>query len=187
MRTALRWIVALSLVAASAGLAYAQAFENAPTATLGVGMMIPTGSMSDFYGPGITGRVSVRMPISQGMSFGVESGIMAPNQKSGSQTLYQYPVRALLYFPLASEASSTPYFALGPGVTFNSVGDDAQSGGSKDQDPTFTYALKIGWAFRPEHMTSTIFELGARYEQQFIGHSPDFQTVELEACVGRTF
>lgn len=187
MRAALRWIVALSLVGISAGRASAQAFEKAPAAMLGVGMTIPIGSMSDFYDPGITGRVGVRMPISQGMSFGVESGIMAPNEKSGSQSLFQFPVRALLYFPLASEASSTPYIALGPGVTFNSVGDDGVSSGSDERDPYFSYALKIGWAFRPEHMASTLFELGARYEQQFIGHSPDFQTAELEACVGRVF
>jgi len=172
---------------ASAGLASAQAFENARVMTLGVGMLIPAGAMSDFYDPGITGRASIRMPISQGTSFGVESGIMLPNHKSGSRTLYQFPVRALFYFPLAAEASSTPYAALGPGVTFNSTGDGAGASGPKQRDPYFTYALKIGWAFRPEQMTSTLFELGARYEQQFIGGSSEFQTVEMEACVGRTF
>jgi hypothetical protein len=89
-----------------------------------------------------------------------------------------------LYFPVASEGSSTPYFALGPGVTFNSIRNGAP--GSSNPDPYFTYGLKVGWAFRPEHMASTLFEIGGRYEQQFIGGSTDFQTFDVEVCVGRT-
>jgi len=179
-------MVALTLVMTWAGTAYAQAFENSPVATLSVGSVFPTASMSDLYGPGVVGRVSVRIPISAGTTFGVESGIVAPNDESGSPTLYQFPVRALLYFPLAPEAGSTPYLALGPGVTFNSV-TDGQPGSREKRDPYFTYALKVGWAFRPETMARTLFEIGARYEQQFIGFSPDFQTFDMEACVGRTF
>lgn len=187
MRIALRGIVALWLMITSVSLAAAQAFEGAPVGTLGVGLMIPAGTMSDFYSPGVIGRIAFRAPVSQGMSFGIESGIMAPGRKSGVRTLYQFPVRALLFFPLAAEGSSTPYVALGPGVTFNSVSDNENAGGPEKRDPYFTYTLKVGYAFRPEHMSNTLFELGARYEQQFIGYSPDFHTVDLEACIGRVF
>jgi hypothetical protein len=187
MRIALRCVLGLSLSLASAGLAGAQAFENTRVATLGIGMMIPTVAMSHLYDPGITGRAGIRFPISKGTSFGIESGIMLPNHKSGSQTLYQVPVRTLFYFPLAAEGSSTPYLALGPGVTFNSLGNDAGATGPKTRDPYFTWAVKLGWAFRPELLSNTVFDLGARYEEQSIGFSSDFQSVEIEAAVGKPF
>ena len=177
--------VALSLLVTWAAMAHGQTFEHARAATLGVGLLVPAGSLSDLYDPGIVGRVSVRMPISQGTTLGLESGIVAPNEKSGSPSLYQFPVRALLYFPLAPEGGSSPYLALGPGVTFNSVGKGPQ--GSAQRDPYFTYALKVGWSFRPETMTRTLFEIGARYEQQFIGSSSDFQSFDVEVCTGRIF
>jgi hypothetical protein len=188
MGTALRCVVIVLLPLAWAAAARAQAFENAPVGTLGVGVLVPTARMSDLYGPGVVGRLGFRAPISRGTSVGVEAGVVAPKPKSGTPTLYQFPVRAMLYFPLAAEGGSTPYVAIGPGVTFNSVGS-AGAGTPKGQkrDPYFTYAVKVGWAFRPEHMATTLFDLGARYEQQFIGYSSDFRSVEVEACVGRTF
>ena len=187
MRGRLRSVLAISsLLMAWQGSARAQAFERAPVLTLAIGLLAPSGSMSDSYDPGILGRVGFRGTITQGTAFGLEFGIYAPNNKSGVATLYQYPLRALLYFPLAAEASSTPYVALGPGVTFSKVDNSGPPGSSTERDPYFSYALKVGWAFRPEHM-STLFEIGARYEQQFIGNADDLQTFDLEASVGRTF
>ena len=187
MQAVLRWFIVITSLWAWAGLAQAQAFEDAPTMTLGIGMLAPSGDMSKYYRPGAAGRLGLRAPISAGTSLGIEAGIYAPNSKSGSATLYQFPIRALLYFPVAPEGSSTPFVALGPGVTFNSVGDDRRPGEPREPPPYFTYALKAGWTFRPEQMSNTIFELGARYEQQFIGGSPSFQTFDLEACIGHTF
>ena len=187
MRTLLQCGIALVLLLGWGERAGAQAFENARVVTLRVGMLIPSGDMSKVFGPGVLGRANLRLPVSQGTSVGIESGIYAPNAKSGNATLYQIPVRVLMYFPVASEGSSSPYFAVGPGVTFNSISGNGKSGSSKNPDPYFTYALKLGWAFRPEHMASTLFEIGGRFEQQFVPESPDFQTFDVDVSVGRTF
>src|SRR2546426_8941825 len=145
MRAVQQWGIVLVLLLGWGARARAQTFENVRVATLGVGMLVPGGDMSKSFGPGVVGRVSLRMPVSRGTSFGIESGIYAPNAKSGNATLYQIPVRVLMYFPVASEGSSSPYFAVGPGVTFNSISGNGKSGSSKNPDPYFTYALKLGW------------------------------------------
>ena len=187
MRAALLWVVILLSLSTWAGPVRAQAFENTTALTLGVGALVPVTEMSKAYGLGFAARLGLRMSISAGTSIGVETGFYAPNRKSGNATLYQCPVRVLLYFPLAPEGSSTPYVALGPGVTFSQVGDSGDPDSPTKRDPYFTYALKLGWAFRPEQMSGTVFEVGARFEHQFIGGSPDFQTVDVEVCVGRVF
>ena len=128
MRTLLQCGIALVVLLGWGERAGAQAFENARVATLRVGMLIPSGDMSKVFGPGVLGRANLRLPVSQGTSVGIESGIYAPNAKSGNATLYQIPVRVLMYFPVASEGSSSPYFAVGPGVTFNSVTGTGASG-----------------------------------------------------------
>src|SRR6266705_7214724 len=74
-----RTAITLSLLVTWAGMARAQAFEHAPVATLGVGISVPTQDMADLYDPGIVARLGVRMPLSQGMSFRLESGFSAPN------------------------------------------------------------------------------------------------------------
>jgi hypothetical protein len=190
----LAYTVVLVLGGFCSNSAVAQSFEGTAALELLGGVSIPEGTAGDTWGSGPVGRLSLRFPATPEISLGLEGGVVAPNSNSQYLDFLQVPIRLLFYVPLAGEAASTPYFAFGPGATVNifssSIPTEMLLEGESNETNTethFSYALKVGYLLRPESMTNTFFDLGARYEQQIITDADDWRNIDLEVGVGLAF
>jgi hypothetical protein len=95
----------------------------------------------------------------------------------------------MAYFPLAPEASGTPYLAVGVGATINMFGcKDKEVTCYLDKTETFfAYTAMFGYTIRPEAMANAFFDFGVRYEQQLINDREDYRNLDLEIGIGLCF
>jgi hypothetical protein len=132
------------------------------------------------------------------MAFGLQGGVVGPMSKDDNSELMQVPLRGLLYFPLAPEASGTPYFALGAGATIDIFGCQKEAAvapcyldclpdSTDDTQVHFAYTLAIGYTMRPESMARAFFDFAVRYDQQVIDNVADYTNLDAEVSVGLNF
>ena len=169
-------------------LVHGQTYENVSHLLVTGGVTIPTGDFGDFWSAGPQGRLTIRLPLSSAMTLGLQAGIAGPRSSDDYLELTQIPLRAIIYFPLAPEASGTPYIAVGGGATMNMFG--CKDGSTMCSDTTntyFTYAVAIGYTIRPEAWANAFFDFSVRYEQQIINDAADIKNLDFEAGIGLCF
>lgn len=188
MYTILRVFMLLSaLILFGSIVAFGQSFENTSSVVFSGGLSIPTGDIGDVYGIGPFGRVTLRLPATQTVYFGLEAGLTAPSSDLDGLELLQIPVRAMAIFPAAGEAASTPFLGIGGGMTINS--ESRKLGDSEESDTKVypTLAVQLGYTLRPEAMSNTLFDFYIRYEQQFINDRGDYRNIDFGAGIGLCF
>ncbi len=166
-----------------------QTYEDTPQMLVSGGITIPHGGLGDFWGTGPQGRLTIRVPFSEAITGGIQGGIAGPRASDDDSELIEIPIRGMLIFPLAPEASGTPYVAAGAGATFNLFsckGDETQC--YMDSTETFfTYSVTVGYTMRPEAFANTFFDFAVRYEQQIINDCSDYMNLDLEVGIGLAF
>jgi hypothetical protein len=182
-------VAVLLLVLAVPCVVLGQAYEGTSHLLVAGGVTVPFGGIGDFFNAGPEGRLTIRFPVSQMVSLGLQGGITGPRASDDDSELMQVPVKAVFYFPIAPEASGTPYVAVGAGATFNIFGcKENRSPCYKDTTETyFTYSVTLGYTMRPEAYTSVFFDFAVRYEQQLINDYTDYKSMEVEAGIGLCF
>jgi hypothetical protein len=166
---------------------YGQAFENISSVLFSGGASVPSGDLGDAYGAGPFGRITYRTPVSETIHLGLETGVTGPSADVNEFELLQIPIRLLAIFPIAGEAASTPFLAIGGGATINSESIKASNGSESNTKVYLTYTVQLGYALRPEAMESTLFDLYIRYEQQVINDQSDFRNIDIGVGVGLCF
>ncbi len=169
-------------------MVYGQAYEGVSHLLVTGGVTIPTGDFGDYWSIGPQGRLTIRVPVSSAIVFGLQAGIAGPRSEDDYSELTQIPLRAIAYFPTAPEASGTPYIAVGAGLTVNMFG--CKGDGAVCSDTTlnyFTYSVALGYTMRPEAMANAFFDFSVRYEQQLINDAADIKTLDFEAGIGLCF
>lgn len=184
MRVLMRSFLVLSMVSSSA--VFGQAFEQTPSLLLTGGLTVPTGSGAEGWDLGPEGRIVIRFPITGTMTIGISGGLLAPASDVDELTLLQIPLSLMAYFPLAPEAASTAFLAVGGGITVNTVSSNSPWF-DDDTETRPTYSIRLGYSFRPEQMQSTMFEIGIQYEQQLEEDVSDWRSIGIQAGLGLCF
>lgn len=144
-------------------IASGQAFENTNSLLVSGGISIPTTDIGSMYGTGPFGLITYRLPATQTIHIGLETGVTGPSSDVSGLELLQIPLRLMAIIPVAGEAASTPYFALGGGATINSVSAKDTSDGKSSTKVYPTYVFQLGYTLRPESMANTVFDVYIRY------------------------
>lgn len=168
---------------------FSQVFENSGSLIGNFGYSLPSGPVNDSYNPGPTVSVIYRGSLGPTTTIGVKGGLVIPSSDSDGYEFYQIPFRILLYFPMAGEAASSPYFALGPGLTYNNEEfKHPITLESKSTSHTYVaYTLTLGYALRPESMGTTMFDFAVSYEQQFVNDGRDLRNFDFTFGIGLCF
>lgn len=192
-----RLIIAVSLaVALLPATVLGQTYGTAPHLVVTAGSSTQLGGLSPYWDTGAQGKLTIRIPAGCSMAFGLQGGVVGPMSKDDNSELVQVPLRALLYFPLAPEASGTPYLALGAGATID-IFDcqkealpcylDCLPDTTDDTQIHFAYTLILGYTMRPESMARAFFDFALRYDQQVIDDVADYTNLDAEVSVGFNF
>lgn len=187
----MRGLVVLLLVGVALlpGTVAGQTFENTPQVMITAGTSTPVGGISDFWSTGPQGKLTIRVPLGGSMAAGLQGGLAGPRSSDDNSELLQVPLRGLIYFPLAPEASGTPYLAVGVGPTINAFTcrDESATCYLDKTKVYFAYSLVVGYTMRPEAMAHAFFDFAIRYDQQVINNEADFTGVDAELSIGLAF
>lgn len=193
----LRFAIAVGLAAALLpATVLGQSYGTGPQIMLTAGSSTQLGGLSPYWDTGAQGKVTFRIPVGGSMAFGLQGGAVGPLSKDDNSELVQVPLRGLLYFPLAPEASGTPYLALGAGATIDLF--DCQSmahpcyldclaDSTDDTQVHFAYTVILGYTLRPESMVRAFFDFAVRYDHQVIDNVADYTNLDAEVSVGLNF
>lgn len=191
-----RVAIAVSLAAALLpATILGQTFGMGPQIMVTAGSSTQLGGLSPYWDTGPQGKLTIRIPVG-GVAFGLQGGAVGPLSKDDNSELAQIPLRGLLYFPLAPEASGTPYLAVGAGATID-IFDcqtmahpcylDCLQDSTDDTQVHFAYTLILGYTLRPESMARAFFDFAVRYDQQVIDNVADYTNLDAEVSVGLNF
>jgi hypothetical protein len=192
-----RFIIAASLAAALLPAAvFGQTYGVGPHLMITAGSSTQLGGLSPYWDTGAQGKLTIRIPVGGSMAFGLQGGVVGPMSKDDNSELMQVPLRGLLYFPLAPEASGTPYLAVGAGATIDIFGCqrvampcylDCLPDSTDDTQVHFAYTLILGYTMRPEAFARAFFDFAVRYDQQVIDNVADYTNLDVEVSVGLNF
>lgn len=178
-------VVALS-IALLPTVVLGQTYESTTHLMISGGTSTPVRGLNEFWSTGPHGRLTIRFPMGGTLWGGLQGGVVGLGTDESNSELVQFPLRVLAYFPLAPEASGTPYIAFGVGATVNkfSCRDKIKTCYLDEAKNNVAYTVAVGYTMRPEAMAHAFFDFGIRYDQQIVNNKNDYIDIGVEVGIG---